>query len=87
MNLAGAVYLLCAATSLLCAIMLFHSYARERVPLLMWSGLCFAGLTLDNLILYVDIFIVPDVDLSIVRKLPGLVAFGVLVFGLVWNSE
>jgi hypothetical protein len=83
----GGVYLLCAGTSLLCAVMLFRGYARSRVGLLFWAGLCFVGLMLDNIVLYVDVVVVPDVDLSVWRKLPGLVATVLLVFGLIWESK
>lgn len=83
----GIVYLLCAATCLLCAGMLFRGYARQRVRLLFWSGLCFVGLMLDNVMLYVDVIMVPELDLSFWRKMPGLVALLLLLFGLVWDSE
>jgi hypothetical protein len=83
----GGVYILCAATCLLCAIMLFRGYARSKVRLLFWSGLCFAGLMLDNLMLYVDVVVVPDVDLAVWRKLPGLAAIVLLLYGLVWESK
>jgi hypothetical protein len=81
------VYLLCAATCLLCAILLFRGYARTGVRLLFWSGLCFVGLMLDNLILYIDVVIVTDVSLEIWRKIPGLIAIMLLLFGLVWESK
>ena len=32
----------------LCAFLLLRAYARVRKRLLLWSGLCFAGLTLAN---------------------------------------
>jgi hypothetical protein len=83
----GVVYLLCAATCLLCAILLFRGYARTRVRLLFWSALCFVGLMLDNVMLYVDIVVVPEVDLMIWRKLPGLLAMVLLLFGLIWESK
>ncbi len=83
----GVVYLLCAGTCLLCTIMLFRGYFRSGVRLLFWSGLCFAGLMLDNFILYVDVVVVPQVDLTIWRKVPGLVAIVLLLFGLVWESK
>ena len=84
----GIVYLLCAATSLLCAVLLFRGYARTGVRLLFWSGLCFAGLMLDNLMLYVDVIILPQaVSLVVWRKVPGLVAIMLLLFGLVWESK
>lgn len=84
--MAGLVYLLCAATCLLCSTMLLRAYAKQRVRLLLWSGLCFAGLMVENVMLYVDVVVVPDIDLSLWRKLPGLVALGVLLFGLIWDS-
>jgi hypothetical protein len=83
----GTIYLLCAATTLLCAVLLFRGYARTRVRLLFWSGLCFTGLMIDNILLYVDIFVVPDVNLVIWRKIPGLIALMLLIYGLVWDSK
>ena len=83
----GIVYLLCAATSLLCAVMLFRGYLRNHFPLLFWAGLCFAGLMIDNIISYVDVVVVPDFSLAVWRKLPGLVASMLLVFGLIWESK
>lgn len=83
----GLVYVLCAATCLLCAVMLLRGYQQTKVRLLFWSGLCFLGLMLDNIMLYVDVVVVPDVNLAIWRKLPGMVATMLLVFGLVWESK
>jgi hypothetical protein len=74
-NMPGVVYLLCAATCLLCAILLFRGHARTGVRLLFWSGLCFVGLMLDNLMLYIDVIVV------------GLIAIMLLLFGLVWESK
>jgi hypothetical protein len=83
----GGVFILCAATCLLCAIMLFRGYARTHVRLLFWSGLCFVGLMADNLMLYADLFVFPDVSLVIWRKLPGFVALLLLNYGLIWESK
>jgi hypothetical protein len=83
----GIVYLLCAATSLLCAVLLFRGYARTGVRLLFWSSLCFAGLMLDNLMLYIDLQVVRDINLEVWRKLPGLIGISLLVYGLVWESK
>ena len=49
------VYGLCVVTSALCAVLLLRGYARSRVPLLLWSGLCFIGLTLNNVLLFIDV--------------------------------
>jgi hypothetical protein len=67
--------------------MLLRSYLQNHVRLLFWSSLCFFGLMIDNLILYYDVVIVPEVDLTIWRKLPGLVAIMMLLFGLIWESK
>lgn len=83
----GSVFLLCAATCLLCAVLLFRAFLRTHFRLLFWSGLCFAGLMVDNLMLYADIYVFPDVSLVIWRKLPGLAALMLLLFGLIWESK
>jgi Family of unknown function (DUF5985) len=83
----GLFYLLCASTCLLSAILLLRAFFRRRERLLLWSGICFAGLMLENIMLYVDVVVVPDVDLSLWRKLPGLAALIVLLFGLIWDSK
>jgi hypothetical protein len=67
--------------------MLFRGYFRSRVRLLFWAGLCFVGLMIDNIIIFVDVVVVPDVSLAVVRKLPGLLALVLLIFGLVWESK
>lgn len=85
--MATAIYALCALTSLACAALLLRGYARTRVPLLLWSGLCFVGLGLNNVLLFVDLRIAPDVDLSVWRTLPALVGVGFLLLGLVWKNR
>ncbi|WNG32921.1 hypothetical protein F0U61_04300 [Archangium violaceum] len=85
--MADAVFLLCAATSLACAVLLLRGYARNRVPLLLWSSLCFVGLAVNNVLLVVDLMIIPGRDLLLFRNLSGFLALALLVFGLVWDSE
>ena len=87
MTAATVVYLLCALTSLACAVLLLRAYGRTRVRLLFWSGLCFAGLCLNNVLLLVDLRVMPHLDLSIVRMLPALLGVTVLVYGLIWESD
>ena len=85
--MSGGVYLSCAATCLLCAVMLFRGYRRSHVRLLLWSGVCFTLLMLENIIGYVDLEIIPEVSLVVWRKVPGLLANSVLLFGLIWESK
>lgn len=83
----SAVYLLCLATSAACAVLLARSYGRTRARLLLWSALCFAFFALNNLIVVVDILLVPEVDLSLWRLAASLVAVSVLLYGFIWESE
>lgn len=82
----GAVYLLCAATALACAALLMRGYHRTRTRLLLWCGLCFLMLCAENVVLFVDLVVVPDVDLVRVRRALALAGVSVLLFGLVWDS-
>ena len=83
----GLIYSLCALTALLCAWLLLKAYRHSRYKLLLWSGLCFAGLTLNNTLLIVDKFLVPVVDLSTWRLILALVSTLVFLYGLIWDSE
>ncbi|MET0396119.1 MAG: DUF5985 family protein [Longimicrobiaceae bacterium] len=81
------IYALCALTSLLCAVLLARGYRQSRARLLLWSSLCFAGLALNNVLLFIDLRVVPDVDLSVWRSLPALAGLLVLIYGLVWDAR
>lgn len=84
--MAEAVYLLCALTSVACAALLVRSYYIQRTRLLMWSTLCFAGLALNNILMFVDLVIVPDIDLSVLRGAVALVSVALLLIGLLWED-
>ena len=85
--MAEAVYLLCALTSIACAVLLVRGYRRSRSRLLLWSSLCFVGLAANNSLLVVDRLVVPDVSLSVWRLVPAVVGIGVLVYGLIAEGE
>ena len=85
--MAEAAYVLCALTSLLCAWLLLRGYLETRVRLLFWCLVCFVGLALNNIVLFVDKVITPDVDLSAWRALPAALGVGALVFGLIWETS
>ena len=87
MSLATVAYVICAATSILCAGLLIRSYAAGRVRLLLWSALCFVGLAVNNILLVIDEEVVPDIDLQVLRDVSGLAAVGILLFGLIWESR
>jgi hypothetical protein len=85
--MAETVYLLCALTSIVCAWLLLRTWKGKRVRLLLWAGLCFVGLAVNNVILFYDLVIVPETDLGPWRSVVALVAIGVLLYGLVWESK
>ncbi|MFZ3286708.1 MAG: DUF5985 family protein, partial [Telluria sp.] len=57
--MAETIYTLCMLTSLACAWLLLGSYRRTRHRLLFWSGLCFAVMTFNNLLLLLDNVVFP----------------------------
>jgi hypothetical protein len=81
------IYLLCAATSVLCAVLLLRGYSRSKSRLLLWSGLCFVGLGANNVLLFVDLVIVPTIDLFAYRTAASVIAMTILVFGLIWEDR
>jgi len=85
--MAVTIYTLCALTALLCAYLLLQAYLRSRSRLLLWSGLCFAGLTVNNVVLVLDKLVFLSVDLSIWRALLALASMAILLYGLIWDSE
>jgi hypothetical protein len=85
--MAEIVYVLCAATSIVCAVLLWRSYRSNRTRLLLWSGLCFFVLALNNALLFVDLVVFESTDLSTIRNLTAVIALAVLVYGLVMDAE
>jgi hypothetical protein len=85
---AEAVYILCALTSILCAVLLLRGYRATRTRLLFWASLCFGFLAINNVILYFDLVILPpQIDLFWYRNAVALIGMLVLVFGLTWESR
>lgn len=82
-----ALYALAVLSSFACTVLLFRGYARRRVRLLMWSGICFACLTVNNVALFLDLVIFPEMDLRLVRLVPALVGMMFLLYGFVWDAE
>lgn len=85
--MAELVYVLCALTSAVCAWLLLRTYAANRVRLLLWSGLCFVGFTLNNLLLVLDLAVIDEVDLSGARAGSALASVSLLLFGLIWETR
>lgn len=85
--MASVVYGLCALTAVLCAWLLLQAYRDGGYRLLLWAGLCFAGLAVNNVLLVLDKVIWTTGDLSLARSSVALLAMGVLIYGLVVDAE
>jgi hypothetical protein len=80
--IADIVYILCALTSLLCAVLLLRGWIRTRTRLLFWGALCFAGLAINNLLLIIDVRM-DRIDLAGIRLLPAIAGVTLLLYGLI----
>lgn len=83
----AAVYSLCFLTGATCAFLLARSYARTGMRLLLWSGLCFGFLAANSFVVIIDLLIIPEGDLTLIRNSLSLAGVGVLLFGFIWDLE
>jgi hypothetical protein len=83
-----ALYILCILTSVGCAVLLVRQYRAARTRLLLWSALCFVGLSVANVLLFVDLVVLPTtIDLRPYRHLATLAALGCLVYGFIRDGD
>jgi len=86
--MAGMFYALCTLTALFCSWLLLRAYFRTRYKLLLWGGLCFVGLTINNGLLVIDKLVLgPDIDLFTWRLVVALIAMIILLYGIIWDAE
>jgi hypothetical protein len=82
------VYALCTVTSFTCGALLMRRYGVERHRLLLWSGLCFCGLTVNNMLLFTDYILFPtQVNLAFARSVTAAASLLVLLVGLIWDGD
>ncbi|HVJ11935.1 MAG TPA: DUF5985 family protein [Burkholderiales bacterium] len=80
---------LCALAVLTCAactILFLRGYARTGRSLLLWSGLCFVFLTLNNVLLFLDL-VVLEADLRPWRHASAFAGLLFMVFGLLREQK
>ena len=82
-----AIYVLTSLTTLLCAVLLLRAYASVRRRLLLWSGLCFVGMTISNLLVIADLVLFPEIDFYTYRLGSAAIAMALLLYGLIWESQ
>lgn len=85
--MAPYVYILGFLVTLSCGILLSRAYVVGRKRLLLWSGVCFFGLAMSNLLLFIDLVLLPNVDLYLVRLLVAAGSMLILLYGLIWEGQ
>jgi hypothetical protein len=87
-ELGTLIYSLCALTSTTCFVLLWRSWRASRARLLFWASLCFAALSVNNVLLVIDRVILPtQVDLYAWRLGAAFLAVMLLLFGLIWEED
>jgi Family of unknown function (DUF5985) len=85
--IAPAVYIFGFLVTLACGVLLFRAYAAVRKRLLLWSAICFCGLAMANLLVFVDLVLLPNVDLYLLRLITAAIAMLLLLYGLIWEGQ
>src|SRR5688572_31792610 len=66
---------------------LFPYTTLFRSRLLLWSTLCFVGLTISNVLLFFDLMIFTELDLRPWRLSFALAGLLFLLYGFIWEAE
>ena len=85
--MASVVYILVTLITFLCAVLLLRGYRNVGQRLLLWSGLCFAGMTVSHVLLFIDLVAPVTIDLYVPRLATAVASMLLLMYGLVWESE
>lgn len=85
--MAEIAYLLCALSSLICFVLLLRAYLNNHQRLLLWSSACFFFYLIQNAVLFADLVIVPQIDLTVWRAAAGLCGSALFLFALIWETR
>lgn len=86
--MATTAYLLCLLASVICAALLIRGSIKTGAPLLWWSAGCFCFLAINNLLVVIDLLVLPtQVDLSLYRQLSSLAAISTLLYGFIQQVD
>jgi hypothetical protein len=81
------VYALCALTSLVCFALLLRQHRRAPSRLALRSSVAFLFFAVANAILFVDLIILPEVDLKLWRNSANLIGTLILLLALTGESQ
>ncbi len=85
--MAPAVYILGFLVTLACGVLLFRAYSSVGKRLLLWSAICFCGLAISNLLVFVDLVLLPQIDLYPLRLITAAASMLILLYGLIWEGQ
>jgi hypothetical protein len=81
------LYAIAVISSAACAVLLLRAYVHRHIRLLMWSGVCFIGLTINNVALFADLVLFPQIDLRLARLIPALAGMMCLLYGFIFDTD
>ena len=83
-----SLYVLAIVTSLACTVLLFRAYIGTRLRILMWAALCFVCLTTTNVLLFVDLVVLPtEIDLRVFRYGVALTGMLFMIYGFIFDAD
>ncbi len=81
--MAAVVYITCAILSFACAYLLYRGYSENKFRMLFWASLGFLGFAMNNVLLFLDQYVIHGHDLSVIRTIPAFIGMITLIYGLV----
>lgn len=84
--MSGIVFLLCMITSLMSGLLLWRAAHGPSRRLLTWSAVFFFGMAVNNAILFADIVVGPQLDLTLAANVVAVVSIFSLLYALIWEG-
>ena len=81
------VYALCAGTALVCFALLLRQHWRERSSMTLTSSIGLLCLAAANVLLFIDLVVLPQIDLLPWRNIVTLAGVVVLLVAVTQNHE
>jgi drug/metabolite transporter (DMT)-like permease len=85
-DMAAIVYILCAILSFACAYLLYRGYTSSHFRLLFWTSVGFLGFAINNIMLFLDEYVIHQYDLSVIRTVPALIGMLILLYGVITET-
>ena len=87
MSLNVVVLVATIVLSVACTVLLAYSYATRGSRLLLWCALFFVCLTLNNVLLFFNMAVVPHLDLRLYRFASAAAGLLFVLYGLIYETR